>query len=533
MKTKAEISLEVNGRGLGSLNEQIEEAFDSARVEEFSSTTEEATQVLREAGGAARELSDNLEDSNDEFEGFKAAKQTIADVRRESKELNRSLRETVRLLRQTQQGGGPGRGAGGGGGSGPGGIVSDARGSGGDARQGRAGALAGVLAGVPIFAALAGGMAAVSRTYGTFLARETSRRDSFAARQGAQTGDLTGASGLEGAGQAFGYAAPAAQQMYGQFMSRAGAPLGSDAFSSGLGANFRYGVDLGEAGAQMQAFRRGSSLGDAGAQEAFENTLRQAVGMGLDGSELSSYMQSQTQLVQRQVELGARGLDLTSFRDLEGMLGGRVGGLQAQRMAREFSTGVSDIGYSGAGTASEFLLAQQAGYSPGSGIESYFAALQEMQDISSNPEFMEGYLSRFVTEGAGEAQNIAMLQYAYRDVTGTNLHQDAARAYLGGGGAGALMPGAIDLGTTGVAGALQEEAQFQNDLANLGEGFQEFQATMHRLDITVLGIVQKLEGPMTGVVNQIDNLVDMDWQGIMADAQAMWERIMALIERFT
>ncbi len=527
MKTKAEISLEVNGRGLGSLNEQIEEAFDSARVEEFSSTTEEATQVLREAGGAARELSDNLEDSNDEFEGFKAAKQTIADVRRESKELNRSLRETVRLLRQTQQGGGPGRGAGGGGG--PGGIVSDARGAGGDASGGGASAMKAIPF---VGAGIAGVLMAASKTYSRFLARETGRRGSFAARQGAQTGDLTGASGLESAGQAFGYAAPAAQQMYGQFMSRAGAPLGSDAFSSGLGANFRYGVDLGEAGAQMQAFRRGSSLGDAGAQEAFENTLRQAVGMGLDGSELSSYMQSQTQLVQRQVELGARGLDLTSFRDLEGMLGGRVGGLQAQRMAREFSTGVSDIGYSGAGTATEFLLAQQAGYSPGSGIESYFAALQEMQGISSNPEFMEGFLSRFVTEGAGEAQNIAMLQRGYRGVTGTNLHQDAARAYLGGGGADALMPGAIDLGTTGVAGALQEEARFQNDLAKLGAGFQEFQASMHRLDVTVLGLIERLEGPLTSVVNQMENVVDMDWQAMLADAQAMWERIVAALGRW-
>lgn len=382
-------------------------------------------------------------------------------------------------------------------------------------------------------AGIAGVLMAASKTYSRFLARETGRRGSFAARQGAQTGDLTGASGLEGAGQAFGYAAPAAQQMYGQFMSRAGAPLGRDAFSSGLGANFRYGVDLGEAGAQMQAFRRGSSLGDAGAQEAFENTLRQAVGMGLDGSELSSYMQSQTQLVQRQVELGARGLDLTSFRALEGMLGGRVGGLQAQRMAREFSTGVSDIGYSGAGTASEFLLAQQAGYSPGSGTEAYFASLLKMQEISSNPELMEGYLSRFVTEGAGEAQNITMLQRGYRAVTGTNLHQDAARAYLGGGGAEALMPGAIDLGTTGVAGALQEEASFQNQLADLGAGFQEFQATMHRLDITVLGIIQKLEGPMTSMVNQMENVVDMDWQAMLGDAQAMWERIVAFLERWT
>lgn len=492
MRTNAEINLKVNARALGDLDRAMEDAFDPSRVKDTEGAVEDLAEGLADAGGSARVMAEGLGDAADTRTDFKRLREELRGVRQEAQRVNRELRKTAKLMQQAT-----GRGAGAGGGVPGGGLgmgggtfrprpqhaatpgaaaastTPGAGGGGGDKTSAGYGALAAGLSAIP-YAGMAMGafLALGGQAYGSHIGRETARRGTYAART---RGDTTlSARAFEDVGAEFGYKPGEAQGMYGQLMSQAGSPLGRQSFQTAMGLQQTYGIGLAQSGALIQAARRAGGHGSVYGRESvgrdiLTESLKRAVQMGLDGSELSTYMQQQTQMIAKEAELGARELHMDRYQAVEAQMTGRVGGYQAQRMTRQFAEGVSEIGYSGAGGATEFLLAQQAGYRPGMGTEAYFSALQQMQDIAKNPEMMSGYLQQFISEDAGEATNIAMVQRAYSAATGgQKLHAETAKAYIRGDGQ-ALLDEPGDLGTArGVHADLVTEAGFEARRADVG-----------------------------------------------------------------
>ena len=495
-RTTAEINLKVNARALGDLERAMDDAFDPSKARDTEGAVAALGDELEEAGGSARTMAESLTEAAESRQQFKRLRDEIKGVRQEARRLNRELERTAQLMGAGGARGGGGKGGGSGLGMGggtfrprpthteasSGGAVSASTtpgaGGGGDKTSQGYGAMAAGLSAIPYAGMALGAFLALGgQAYGSHLGREGARRGTYAARtSGSQT---LNARSFEDIGGEFGYKPGEAQGMYGQLMSRAGQALGTRSFRMAMGAQQTYGVDMGTAGSLIHGMQRASGGGDVGSEtkgrDEFQAALTRAVRMGLDGSELTAYMQSQSQMIQQQAELGATSLNMAGYQQAEQALAGRVGGFRAQRMTSQFATGVSDIGYRGGGGATEFLLASEAGFQPGEGFESYFAAQQRMQDVGSNPELMSGYLQRFIREGAGEHTNIAMVQKAYSAATGgQKLHADAARAFIENpANAHALKSGPGDAGeigsVRGVHGDLAIEAGFEAQRADVGE----------------------------------------------------------------
>ena len=543
MRTTANITIKADARSLNKVAQQMEDAFNPARAEGMQRATEGLNTSLEESGDTAGELAEQLGDAAGAVEGFKKLKQEIRSVTQEVK----------RLAQELQKVGGPRRGSGGGGGSQvpsapttrtggapgtrvinpPSGGGAGGSGSGGSmASRLRAGAYGGMstaLSGIPIAGPAAGAILSMaSSAYGGFLQRETGRRGSYAARNDATgRGGGVGAGGIEGVAERFGHDQSAGNAMYGQFMSGAGAPLSSRSFGLGMGAQQNYGVDLGTTGSLLSGFRRGSGATEGGARGQFAKEMSAAVTMGLDGAELTGYMQQTAQMVTQQAELGARQLDMAAYHTAEKGLAATVGGFQSARITRGFSQGVSEMGYSGAGGATEFNLAVQAGYRPGQGMDSYFGALQKMQDVGSNPELMEGYLERFMDPSVGgENTRTGMIQRALQ-ATGVRVHADTARR-IAGGDTSAIREVALSQGSIGRAGgvnsALVTEAGFTRRTAEAGadpamvramQNLRETTITMQET-VTTLGPmielatdgILKLAGFASGMMDLAEPIID-------------------------
>ena len=549
MRTTAEINLKINSaRALGDLDRAMNEAFDPTRIEDTTRATEDLGSTLEETGGAARVMATALDDAGESQQQFKLLKGELRSVRAEAKRVNQELERTLELSSQIPsaagsggEGGGGGSGGGRGGGparipgatpgtttrsppSGGGGGAPPSGGGGGGAGGGTSSTMQGVaagLGGIPIVGALIGTLVGLSsQAYQSHLGRARSRRGTMAARTAG--GDWAGAissGSLEGVGVGFGYAPTETAGMYSQFMSRAGGPLDQSSFKAAMGAQQTFGVDLGTSGGLIRGMMRGGSLDQSAAlSRGLVAPLTNAVRLGLDGSELSAHMQETAQMVSKQVDLGVQSLNMAQYRETEIEMGERVGGYMGARMTRSFAQGVSDIGYRGAGGATEFMLAQQAGYEPGQGVEGYFSAAQRMQDIGNNPEMLQGYLQRFIRDGAGEATNIAMVQRGYSAATGgQQLHADTARRFISGSRT-PLSGGAIGtLGRArGVHGDLATEAGFEVDRADAGTGVSDAMQSLTRSTINLMDAADQLSPLLEGAAGLLElatalgsNVIDM------------------------
>jgi hypothetical protein len=307
--------------------------------------------------------------------------------------------------------------------------------------------------------------------------------------------------------------------MYGQFMSGAGRGLGKDSFGAGLGAQQTYGVGLETSGAMMHSFRRlqssryASGVGtEADGLAQFRKQLSAAVTLGLDGAELTGYMQESASLLSQQVELGQRDIDMTAFREQERDLGRELGGFQGARITRGFAQGVSEMGYSGAGGATEFQLASAAGYAPGQGMDSYFEALQKMQDVGQNPALMDRYLERYTDPDiGGEHTRIAMVQRAMEAV-GVRMHADTARRYLGGD-KGALSEVTAGVGVSGVSSDLVTEASFERRRADMGGTMASAMQSLTETTLEMTRAAAAMSGAMTLVADGMAGIAGLAADG--------------------
>ena len=532
-RTTAEIEVKVNARALNDLERTLGDAFDPARAEGLTSATEDLNTAFEETGDVAKTLAESLDKAGDSVKKFKKLRDELKSVREEAKRVNSEFRRMQNL-----GGGGPrppgGRGPGGGGGGGGGGGAPPGGGGG----SGAAGANRSFsawttgLKAVPYAGMALGAMTMMMRgAYQSHLGRAGARRGSYAARRQSQGGAL-GASGFERQGEGFGYAPSESNQMYGQFMSQAGQPLEKGSFGAALGAQQSYGVGLETSGSMMHSFMRAGGENQGGARREFKEQLAAAVTLGLDGSELTGYMQQSAELLSQQVEIGARDLDMSTYQSAELNLSEIVGGLQGGRITRGFSQGVSEMGYAGSGGATELQLAMAAGYQPGEGMESYHAARRKMQDVGTNPELMESYLARYTSEDVGGIETRTAATQRALEAVGVRVHADTAQRIVEGDKTAleGVASGELTLGARGVDSSLVKEAGFERRRADIG-GTPKLVGTMHKLTEATIQMQQtaaNLSSVMLGMATVIEGIA----KGAAAAASVV-DPLIALIKRMT
>lgn len=599
MKTTAEIVVKADLRDLKRLKKEMGDAFNPRGVKDLDRATGDLDTSFEDAGESARGVADALGDVVGTREGFKQLRSTIRDITNEAKRLNAELSKTQQLLAGAAAGGGGGGGgigsinpsaSGGGGRRRPSGSTPGR--GGGTRRGGIMGAAAGALEAIPWAGIALGGMVMMGQSaYGNHLEREKARASTYAARTGPWAynypansgaggfpirvgpdegfglssadrargsgnlidagliGNTTniGVGGIEGIGKAFGIGPSQAHSSFGQFMSRAGATRGADEFRLAMGLQQSHGIGLGTTGAMGRGFSRmggGSVFHSQSSQIAKE--ISAGVTLGLDGSELTKYMDEQSQLLERQLDLGAQALTFDKLHAEERRMGSLVGGYMGGRITRGFAQGVSEMGYKGAGGATELQLARAAGYTPGSGVENYFKALQKMQDIGSNPELLRDYLAQYMGKKGDKAtvhQRTALIQRALSAIPGMgNIHADTARRIADGeaGGLDEILGsvGALQ-SARGIGADLAVEAGFANKKADIGEKLNTTmqditQATLSVMNATAtfapllraaalqikvmakiaekaseLGFVEKSMEAMEKVINWIDHHLGM------------------------
>ena len=534
-RTTTTVDLKVNARELQKLDRVLGKTFDPARAKALSEAAGDLNKSFEQAAGAARGMASALEQAASTASDFSKLKQQLAAVRQEARRVRQELGAIGGVGAGATSAGGGGGGGGGSGGRGGGGFdwgrASDrAMGDPDTAGRGRKALSHGIEAIPRLGLAAAGVMLLGGALYSSYQRAARSRRDTYAARtplggsgRGRMPGLATGGGlhEITGTGITYGLSEAETHPMYGQMAAARGGPLSGQAFGFGMAAKYGMGVDLGTTGGLMKGLSRAGNMGGAAQRRGIATMIGQALALGLDGSEVNKYLQDISQLVGQQAEIGQRQLDMTAFREAERALGGEVGGYQAQRIIRGFAQGVSEIGYKGAGGATEFMLATAAGYRPGQGQDSYFAALQRMQDVGSNPQLLEGYLGRFM---GGDDQGIhtrtAMIQRALQGIPGMgNVHQDTARRIAGGdrGAIREITMGVSDItegGARGVAGDLQVEAGFEARRVRAGAEMAPAMQSLTDVTITVgeafTSLAPAIEGAawtMKGLVTAVSGVV--------------------------
>ena len=209
-------------------------------------------------------------------------------------------------------------------------------------------------------------------------------------------------------------------------------------------------------------------------------------------------------------------------------------------MVSQFARGVSAKGYEGVGGATEFALAQAAGYEPGQGTDAYFKALHKMQNVSENPALMTSYLKRFLLPGeqAGSSTETAMIQRALQAVN-VKVHADSARSLAAGLRAGrgatalANLPG---LTAQGVHGDLRVEASLEAERADAGRKLAKTMQSLSRTTIELMKVVAKLSPALEGAAAVLEGVAITAGklaEGLVAFVESLWEIVEYILDWIT
>jgi len=238
-----------------------------------------------------------------------------------------------------------------------------------------------------------------------------------------------------GFGAEFGYGAGEVQGAYGQFMGARGGtgmPLGD--FRETLAIQRLFGVGA----AQQGTFARAGRPGGGGEGGDIGQTIGLALAQGLAGSQLSEYLQ---QIAQHTGEMEQQGVKF-NMKDYTGaastMRAVGLEGLQAPRVGLGLQTGARALSAGGVTSPTQMLMLRAAGWSPESGPEGYFEAIEKLEggmDTGTMGKFLGAGVSGIAGMGGSGAQKRTLMRRFMREA-GVPIGSDQARKIMEGIGPG-------------------------------------------------------------------------------------------------
>lgn len=305
--------------------------------------------------------------------------------------------------------------------------------------------------------------------------------------------------GIVGAGEKYGYGAQESMQ-FAQQILMAGGGGGEDLAASGLGTGGfalqrAYGLQAPTIGAFQMAGRRGGLAGGGGGSAAAVGTIAGAVRMGLEGSELTEYMQIVASGIESFKSTGIPFAD-KSIERMSGTLA-RVGitGPRGTMMAGAVTSAAQNLSATGIQSPFQLAMMKHLGGFAGGGFEGAFDAMTRMESGNIATGGMESlFRERMMMGGGGkrgaaflsaELQSIgvrlpfgsaAMMGRVYEGKESTEDLKELAKIQrqLTGTAAGAPASMAdVEKRAAGFVGAagpnLKTQVQLQNDQLRIGQ----------------------------------------------------------------
>ena len=315
-----------------------------------------------------------------------------------------------------------------------------------------------------------------------------------------------GTAGITGAGFKYGALNPLeALSKVGGFLQAGGGTLKGAEQQGMLGMSFAaqqlYGVGGETSGAFLRAGRRGGmagvEAGGAGAgSRAFTETVADAFKLGLEGSELTSYMKSMAEGISRWEQTGIP-VARESIASMAGGLAGMgIGGARGVNVATSMAGVGQGLAMRGPKNMSELMVLQTLGGYKGGGAEDYWQAKLKLEKGGFGAEELGTLYKRMMKAGGSGATAKGTMQMLLSRL-GVNI-----------------APSEIDLiaaNATGVATIGQKEtlARLQADRERVG-------AKAPRTDKDILGgaagrvggAVQKQAGIVTEQMGVGANILD-------------------------
>jgi len=238
---------------------------------------------------------------------------------------------------------------------------------------------------------------------------------------------------------------------------------------SAMAAQTAFGVNAETSGAFLRAGRRGGMAGGAGGDAALVQTLREGMALGLEGSELTKWMQEMAEGISRFEQTGipinprsvgsmARAISLTG-----------VGATRGQRIAQGLMGAGQRLSQQGPSSAMDIMMLQQAGFQ-GGGTESLMDAMIALEQGLTGPQ-ATAMMQGLVRAGGGGAGGIFTLQRGLSRL-GVNIGLGEAKEM-----AGALMEGGQS-GDEKVQAILSEQKRGSAAAPTTPQGLQKIARTM-------------------------------------------------------
>lgn len=214
---------------------------------------------------------------------------------------------------------------------------------------------------------------------------------------------------IQGLGvQLMGAAAPEARQ-FAAGVSQAGGGFGvqmqqQDLLRQAMGAKTLFGVQGETAGAFLQAGRRGGLVGGQGrAGDAFRKTLGDAMRLGLEGSEINTYLQEMAAGITqwRQTGIPVNADSVASMGKEFGRLG--VGGVRGAALAGGFGRAAEQMAAGGPQTAGQLMAFRALGGLRGRSMEDMEEAQIRLEEKKFTGEDITNLISQLVQAGGGGA----------------------------------------------------------------------------------------------------------------------------------
>ena len=210
--------------------------------------------------------------------------------------------------------------------------------------------------------------------------------------------------GITSAGSEFGYSKAESMQMATQMAQRGGGAPSANAVKTAMAAQRRYGVSMDTAGSFQLAQRQGGIAGGTGMVGA----INQAKRMGLEGSEVTDYLQEIAQGISnfQQTGIPINPRSITGLARSVAVTG--VGIARGRKIAASMVGAGQQLSKTGPQSGVDMLMYQAAGYK-GGGLEDLLQADLALEK-GLDPDQMMGVMKKIAKAGGGGASSVYALQ---------------------------------------------------------------------------------------------------------------------------
>lgn len=174
-----------------------------------------------------------------------------------------------------------------------------------------------------------------------------------------------------------------------------------------------YGIGAETSGAFLGAGRRGGMIGAKGqGAEALASTIGDALKLGLEGSEVTDYVQKMAQGIEswRQTGMPINRNSITALSGAFSQLG--LGGLRGSIMGQQLGKSIQQISQTGPQDTMDLMMLEKFGGFKGGGVEEYVNAQERMENLGGKggigaPELMS-LIQQLIVAGGGDVKGVGV-----------------------------------------------------------------------------------------------------------------------------